>query len=177
MPPGESPASHAYRRPSNLSADEARPVGSPKAAGSQRHPSESSAKPSGLKQEPPRGLLHASRGVLRQEYFHLRPLRFRVPDEPERAEAPRVWGWEVAGAPALRLQKSQSSELLEREVENVLRREREMAEERRSALYPEVFSDECCDHDSRSSSRKSSEDGSWERLLCAESQRRVAGGV
>lgn len=160
-PPGESPASHAYCRPSNLSADEARPVGSPKAAGSQRHPSESSAKPSGLKQEPPRGPLHASRGVLRQEYFHLRPLRFRVPDEPERAEAPRVWGWEVAGAPALRLQKSQSSELLEREVENVLRREREMAEERRSALYPEVFSDECCDHDSRSSSRKSSITGSY----------------
>uniref|UniRef100_A0A8C6E914 Mitotic spindle positioning n=1 Tax=Moschus moschiferus TaxID=68415 RepID=A0A8C6E914_MOSMO len=161
MPPGESPASHTYRRPSNLSADEARPVGSPKAAGSQRRPSESSAKPSGMKQEPPRGSLHASRGVLRQEYFHLRPLRFRVPDEPERAEAPRVWGWEVAGAPALRLQKSQSSELLEREVENVLRREREMAEERRSALYPEVFSDECCDHDSRSSSRTSSITGSY----------------
>lgn len=176
-PPGESPASHAYRRPSNLSADEARPVGSPKAAGSQRRPSESSAKLSGMKQEPPRRPLHASRGVLRQEYFHLRPLRFRVPEEPERAEAPRVWGWEVEGAPALRLQKSQSSELLEREVENVLRREREMAEERRSALYPEVFSDECCDHDSRSSSRTSGEDGSWERLLCAESQRRVAGGV
>ncbi|XP_068835505.1 mitotic interactor and substrate of PLK1 [Capricornis sumatraensis] len=161
MPPGESPASHAYCRPSNLSADEARPMGSPKAAGSQRCPSESSAKPSGMKQEPPRGPLHASRGVLRQEYFHLRPLRFRVPDEPERPEAPRVWGWEVAGAPALRLQKSQSSELLEREVENVLRREREMAEERRSALYPEVFSDECCDHDSRSSSRTSSITGSY----------------
>lgn len=161
MPPGESPASHAYCRPSNLSADEARPMGSPKAAGSQRRPSESSAKPSGMKQEPPRGPLHASRGVLRQEYFHLRPLRFRVPDEPERPEAPRVWGWEVAGAPALRLQKSQSSELLEREVENVLRREREMAEERRSALYPEVFSDECYDHDSRSSSRTSSITGSY----------------
>ncbi|CAI9170382.1 unnamed protein product [Rangifer tarandus platyrhynchus] len=161
MPPGESPASHTYRRPSNLSADEARPVGSPKAAGSQRRPSESSAKLSGMKQERPLQPLHASRGVLRQEYFHLRPLRFRVPDEPERAEAPRVWGWEVEGAPALRLQKSQSSELLEREVENVLRREREMAEERRSALYPEVFSDECCDHDSRSSSCTSGITGSY----------------
>lgn len=107
-------------------------------------------------------------------YFRLRPLRFGVPDEPAKAEAPRVWGWEVAGAPALRLQKSQSSELLEREVESVLRREREVADERRSALYPEVFSlppDECCDEDPRSSSRASGEAGSWEGLLCSESQR------
>ena len=174
MPPGEPPASHTYRKPSGLSADEARPAGSPKATGSQRHPSGSSAKPSSTKQEPPRGPLRANRGVVRWEYFRLRPLRFGVPEEPEKAEAPRVWGWEVAGAPALRLQKSQSSELLEREVESVLRREREVAEERRSALYPEVFSpppDECCDQESRSSSRASGEAGSWEGLLCSESQR------
>ncbi|XP_024595716.1 mitotic interactor and substrate of PLK1 [Neophocaena asiaeorientalis asiaeorientalis] len=163
-PPGESPAFHTYRKPSGLSADEARPVGSPKATGSQRHPSGSSAKPASTKQEPPRGPLCANRGVVRWEYFRLRPLRFGVPDEPEKAEAPRVWGWEVAGAPALRLQKSQSSELLEREVESVLRREREVADERRSALYPEVFSpppDECCDQDSRSSSSASGITGSY----------------
>ncbi|XP_057566367.1 mitotic interactor and substrate of PLK1 [Hippopotamus amphibius kiboko] len=162
-PPGASPAFPTYGKPRGLSADQARPVGSAKAAGSQKHASESSGKPSGTKREASRGPLRTSGGVVRWEYFRLRPLRFGVPDEPEEAEAPRVWGWEVAGAPALRLQKSRSSELLEREVERVLRREREVAEERRSALYPAVFSpppDECCGRDSRSSSRASGIAGS-----------------
>lgn len=101
---------------------------------------------------------------MRREYFRLRPLRFRVPDVSQQAEAPRVWAWEVAGAPSLRLQRSQSSELLEREVESVLRREQELAEERRNALFPEVFSPppaEGCDPDSGSSSAASGEEGCW----------------
>lgn len=80
---------------------------------------------------------------------------------PQKAETARTWGWEVAGAPALRLQRSQSSELLEREMESVLRREQEVAEERRHALFPEVFSPQPDgDPDSRSSSRASGEEGS-----------------
>lgn len=64
----------------------------------------------------------------------------------------------------LRLQKSQSSDLLEREMESVLRREREVAEERRNAFFPEVFSpvldqDESLEQNSRSSSRASGEQG------------------
>ncbi|XP_036098017.1 mitotic interactor and substrate of PLK1 [Molossus molossus] len=150
------PAFHTYSKPSGLSADEAKAVASPKATGSKRHLSEFSGKPSGTKQQfskPPRGPPQANGGVVRWEYFRLRPLRFRVPDVPQKAETPRMWGWEVAGAPALRLQRSQSSELLDREMESVLRREQEVAEERRIALFPEVFSPQ--DQDSRSSSRAS----------------------
>lgn len=155
------PAFHTYK-PSGLSADEAKAVASPKATGSQKHLSESSGKPSGTKQQfpkPPRGPPQASGGVVRWKYFRLRPLRFRVPDVPQKAEIPRMWGWEVAGAPALRLQRSQSSELLDREMESVLRREQEVAEERRNALFPEVFSPQ--DQDSRSSSRASGIMGSY----------------
>lgn len=165
-PKQESPALRSYGKPGGLAADEAKTVASAKATGPQRHVSASSGNPSGTKQEhwkPPRGPLRASGGVVRWEYFRLRPLRFRVPDVSQKAEPPRIWGWEVAGAPALRLQKSQSSELLEREVESVLRREREVAEERRNALFPEVFSpppEEGCDQDSRSSSQASGEEGS-----------------
>ncbi|XP_066134216.1 mitotic interactor and substrate of PLK1 [Saccopteryx bilineata] len=158
-------AFHTYSKRSGLSADEAKAVALPKATASQRHLSESSGKPSGTKQEfwkPPRGPPQANGGVVRWEYFRLRPLRFRVPDVPQKAEVSRIWGWEVAGAPALRLQKSQSSELLEREVESVLRREREVAEERRNALFPEVFSPQLdCDQDSRSSSQASGVTGSY----------------
>ncbi|XP_057345555.1 mitotic interactor and substrate of PLK1 [Manis pentadactyla] len=162
-----SPAFHAYGKPSGLSADEAKVVGSPEAVGSQRHVSKSSRRPSDTKQKhwkPPQGPLQANRGAVHREYFRLRPLRFRVPDVSQQAEVPRVWAWEAAGAPALRLQRSQSSELLEREVESVLRREQELAEERRNALFPEVFSPppaEGCDPDSRSSSAASGITGSY----------------
>ncbi|XP_019512743.1 PREDICTED: mitotic interactor and substrate of PLK1 [Hipposideros armiger] len=165
-PQQESPALRAYSKPSGLSADEGKAVASPKATGSQRLVSATSGKPSGTKQEswkPPRGPLQANGGVVRWEYFRLRPPLFRVPDVPQKAEPPGIWGWEVARAPALRLQKSQSSELLEREVESVLRREREVAEERRNALFPEVSPplEEGCDQDSRSSSQASGIMGSY----------------
>ncbi|KAM5308599.1 mitotic interactor and substrate of PLK1 isoform 2-T3 [Glossophaga mutica] len=157
-------AFHAYRKPSGLSADAAKAVASPKATKSQRHLLESSGKPSGTKQEfqkPPRGPPPANGGVVRWEYFRLRPLRFGVPDVPQKAEVPRTWGWEVAGAPMLRLQRSQSSELLLKEVEDVLKREREVAEERRNALFPEVFEQLGCDEGSRSSSQESGMEGSY----------------
>ncbi|XP_058393730.1 mitotic interactor and substrate of PLK1 [Diceros bicornis minor] len=167
-PRPEFPAFHAYGRPSGPSADEAKAVGSPKVVGYQRHLLESSGKPSGTQQEhskPPQGCLQANGGVVRVENFHLRPLRFGVPDAPQKAEVSRVWGWEVSGAPPLRLQKSQSSEMLEKEMESVLRREREVAEERRSALFPEVFSptspNQDRDHGSRGSSQASGITGSY----------------
>lgn len=167
IPCQESPGLHIYGKASGLSADETKAVASPKATGSHRLVLATSGKPSGTKQEswkPSRGPLRASGGVVRWEYFRLRPLQFRVPDVPQKAEPPRIWGWEVAGAPVLRLQKSQSSELLEREVESVLRREREVAEERRNALFPDVFSpplDEGCDEGSRNFSQASSIMGSY----------------
>lgn len=166
-PQQESPALRAYGKPSGLSADEGKAVASPKATGSQRLVSATSGKPSGTKQESwkaPRGPLQANGGVVRWEYFRLRPLLFRVPDVPQKAEHPGIWGWEMARAPALRLQKSQSSELLEREVESVLRREREVAEERWNALFPEVSPplEEGCDQVSRSSSQASGKEGSLE---------------
>ncbi|CAK6445732.1 unnamed protein product [Pipistrellus nathusii] len=160
-PQQQVPASPAPGRPGGL------PAGEVKASGPQRPPSEPSRKPPGTKQEawrPPGGAPPAHRGIVRWEYFRLRPLRFGVPEAPRKAEAPRTWGWEVAGAPALRLQRSQSSELLEREVESVLRREHEVAEERRHALFPEVFSPQPGgdgDPDSRSSSRASGTTGSY----------------
>jgi hypothetical protein len=77
------------------------------------------------------------------------------------------------GAPVLRLQKSLSSDMLEKEMENVLRREREVAEERRNAFFPEVFSptpDEGYDQeDSRSSSRASGEERMGDLLFYLES--------
>nr|XP_027808247.1 mitotic interactor and substrate of PLK1 [Marmota flaviventris] len=154
-------------KPSGLSAEGVRAVASPKALGSQRQLPESSGKPLSTKQEsapPLRGPLLASEGLVRRDHFRLRPLRFRVPDVPQQAEAPQARGWEAAGAPGWRLQKSLSSDLLEREVESVLRREREVAEERRSALFPEVFSpppEEDPEPDSRSSSRASGIVGSY----------------
>ncbi|XP_003788879.1 mitotic interactor and substrate of PLK1 [Otolemur garnettii] len=157
----------AYSKPGNVSKEEVKAPASPKAKGSWRHLSESTGKPLNTKQEcpkPPQEPLQANRGVVRWEYFRLRPLRFRVPDMSQQAEALHFWGWDVPGGPALRLQRSQSSDLLEREVESVLRREREVAEERRNALFPEVFSptpDESCGQDSRSSSQASGIMGSY----------------
>ncbi|XP_053437589.1 mitotic interactor and substrate of PLK1 [Nycticebus coucang] len=157
----------AYSKPGNVSKEEVKAPASPKAKGFWRHLSESTGKPLNTKQEcpkPPQGPLRAKRGVVRGEYFRLRPLRFRAPDMPQQAEALQVWGWDVPGGPALRLQRSQSSDLLEREVESVLRREREVAEERRNALFPEVFSPtpgESCGQDSRSSSQASGIMGSY----------------
>ncbi|ELV09316.1 mitotic interactor and substrate of PLK1 [Tupaia chinensis] len=161
----EFSALRASGRPGSLPTKETRATGSPS------HHSEVPGKALSMKQEhwkPPGGPLRASGGVVRWEYFRLCPLRFRVPDVPLQAEAPHIWGWEVPGGPALRLQKSQSSELLEKEVESVLRRERELAEERRSALFPEVFSPppepeegEGGSPDSRSSSRASGITGSY----------------
>ncbi|XP_007952732.1 mitotic interactor and substrate of PLK1 [Orycteropus afer afer] len=154
-------------KPRGLSAEEVKSVAPPQLIGPQRPVSDSSGKHLGAKQQPlklPQGPPRADGGIVRREYFLLRPLQFRVPDVPRQAEAPQVWGWEVAGGPALRLQKSQSSELLEQEVESVLRREREVAEERRNALFPEVFSPPPCDScspDSRSSSRASGISGSY----------------
>ncbi|XP_058138218.1 mitotic interactor and substrate of PLK1 [Dasypus novemcinctus] len=145
----------------------ARSTGEPEALGPRRHLLEFSGKSSEAQREPRKpaqGSLRASRGVLRREYFLLRPLRFRVLDVPQKDGVPQSRGLEVAGAPPWRLHRSSSSELLEREVESVLRREREMAEERRSILFPEVFSpssDQDGDQDSRSSSRASGITGSY----------------
>ncbi|XP_004717059.1 mitotic interactor and substrate of PLK1 [Echinops telfairi] len=136
---------------------EVQAVASPKATASPRPVSEPSRRALGPKPLPAHG------GVVRREYFLLRPLRFGVPEDPRPAQGPSGWGWGPAGAPVLRLQKSRSSELLEQEVESVLRRERELAEERRSALFPEVFSPSPVDRDpdSRSSSRASGITGSY----------------
>ncbi|KAM4887998.1 mitotic interactor and substrate of PLK1 [Thomomys bottae] len=167
IPQQESTAFRVASKPHGLPTEEAKAAASWKATGSPRHHSESSTKPLSTKQapsKPPRGSLKANRGVVRKEYFLLRPLRFQAPDGPLQAETPHVWGWEVDGAPVLRLQRSQSSDLLEKEVENVLRREREVAEERRNAFFPEVFSptpDEDLERDSRSSSRASGIIGSY----------------
>ncbi|XP_043441927.1 mitotic interactor and substrate of PLK1 [Prionailurus bengalensis] len=166
------PALHASGRPGGLSAAEAEAVGSPQATGSPWHLLEPSGKPAGAKPQcskPREGPPPAKRGVIRQEHFCLRPLRFRVPDGPLQAAAPRGPGWEGGGILASTLQRSQSSELLEKEVESVLQREREVAEERRQALFPEVFSPPPNDDDddddepdgSRSSSAASGVTGSY----------------
>lgn len=159
------PQQGGHSKPRDVSLVETKAKALPKVTGSPRHPSESSGKPVNTKQECSKTPRSANGGVVPWQYFRLRPLRFRVLDGPQQVEMPpHTWGWEVPGAPALRLQRSQSSDLLEREVEDVLRREREVAEERRNALFPEVFSptpDEGCGPDSRSSSRGSGITGSY----------------
>lgn len=173
-PRQEFPASRAPGRPGGSSAERAQAAASAKAkakaAAAQRPVSESSGKAPGTRpgRAKQSGVPGAGGAVLRQDHFRLSPLRFGVPEGPQKAEAPRSWGWEEPGTQALRLQRSQSSELLEREVESVLRREREVAKERRSALYPEVFSpppdgdgDSDSDPDSRRSSAASGTMGSY----------------
>ncbi|XP_029773369.1 mitotic interactor and substrate of PLK1 [Suricata suricatta] len=163
------PAFHAYGKPGGPSAEEAKAVSSPKAAGPQWHLSESSGKPPGAKSQcskPREGPPRAHGGVIRRECFRLQPLRFRVPEGPLQAEVRSPPGWEVGGILASRLQRSPSSELLEKEVESVLQREREVAAERRLALFPEVFSpppEEEAEEaeDSRSSSAASGVTGSY----------------
>ncbi|XP_051698266.1 mitotic interactor and substrate of PLK1 [Oryctolagus cuniculus] len=96
--------------------------------------------------------------AVRSEYFLLRPLRFRAPEEP------LAWGREAETPPAWRLQRSQSSELLEREVERVLRREREVEQERdraRAAAGRSPPADERRGPGSRSSSWASGITGSY----------------
>lgn len=163
-PRQEFPAFHAHGKPRGLSTDGAKAAGSPRAAGSQRPLLESSGKPAGTKPEysrPPQGRPQAHGGVIRWEYFHLSPLRFRVPDVPPQAEGPRVRGWEVGGTPGSRPQRSQPSELLEREV----------AEERRNALLQEVFSpppeENGGERGSRGSSAASGEDRQGQWRLCS----------
>lgn len=156
-----------YSKPSGVSAEDPKAAASRKAAESPRHVSESSGRSLSSKQEwaKPAGQ-PGHGGVVRLENFHLRPLRFKVPDVPQGTETSHTWGWEVAGGPVLRLHKSQSSDLLEREMESALRREREVAAERRNAFFPEVFSpgpgpEESQEQESRSSSRASGITGSY----------------
>lgn len=160
-PPRDFAVFPARARPRGPSADEA------KAAGSPRH-LEPSGKSPGARAEgprPPQGRAPAHGGVVRWEYFHLSPPRFRLPDGPPGAEGPRGRSWEAGATLAPWLQRSASSELLEREVESVLQREREVAEERRHALFPEVFSpplvDGADDPDSGGSSAASGITGSY----------------
>ncbi|XP_062965415.1 mitotic interactor and substrate of PLK1 [Cynocephalus volans] len=163
----EFPAFGVYSKSNGLSTEEAKVMASPKATGSPRHLLESSGKPLSTKQEylkPPGGPLQANEGIVQWENFRLRPLKFGVPDVPQQAEASHVQGWDVAGAPVVRPQRSLSSDLLEREVESVLRREREVAEERRNALFPKVTSPppkNGPDQDSRHSSQASGITGSY----------------
>lgn len=160
------PAVQARAQPRGLSADEAGAAGSVGAAGSPRRPLEAPGTAPGTQREcprPPQGRWLAHGGVVRWEYFHLSPLRFRVPEVPPRAEGPGGRGWEAGATPAPGRPRPPSSELLEREVESVLQREREVAEERRTVLFPEVFSPppihDDDGQDSGSSSAASGEDG------------------
>ncbi|XP_055968955.1 mitotic interactor and substrate of PLK1 [Sorex fumeus] len=167
--PPASSSSSSFSSSSGLGGAGPAQVSKAPAPGSWGPVLESSRKSWGPQEE---GSAQGSRGprrttdgaVVKKKYFLLRPLRFGVSAVAPRKEAPLKEAPRDA-APAWRLQRSGSSELLEREVENVLRRERELEEERRSALYPEVFSPSPdfgdSDPDSRSSSRASGITGSY----------------
>ncbi|XP_027714208.1 mitotic interactor and substrate of PLK1 [Vombatus ursinus] len=94
------------------------------------------------------GAAHASQGVVPRSYFQLQPLKVKVTSSPgsEEANVPqqdRIWEpkghVEEVAIPTKPL-RSQSSSLLEMEIQSVLQREKELEEERRNALFPEVFS-------------------------------------
>ncbi|XP_074158032.1 mitotic interactor and substrate of PLK1 isoform X2 [Sminthopsis crassicaudata] len=96
-----------------------------------------------------RGAGDAIQGVVPRDYFHLRPmkLKFTFIPGPEKVSAPkkeRVWQPKIPVKEEVTIHpkplRSQSSNLLEMEIQNVLQRERELEEERRNALFPEVFS-------------------------------------
>ncbi|CAH6779340.1 mitotic interactor and substrate of PLK1 [Phodopus roborovskii] len=155
-----------YSKPNGVFTEDTKALAFQKAGGSPRHVSEYSVSSPSSKQAHLKShekSQHASVGIVQLENFHLRPLRFSVPDVPQQAETSHTWGWEVPGGPVLKLQKSPSSDLLEREVESVLQREREVAEERRNAFFPEVFSPvlDQDEQDSRSSSQASGITGSY----------------
>ncbi|XP_028907365.1 mitotic interactor and substrate of PLK1 isoform X1 [Ornithorhynchus anatinus] len=83
----------------------------------------------------PRGVDPLPRGtVVRKEYFALQPLKIKFAFNPGPGEPPRREFFQ--GRPL----RPQGSGLLEKEIQSVLQRERELAEQRRSTLFPEVFS-------------------------------------
>ncbi|XP_062034801.1 mitotic interactor and substrate of PLK1 [Lepus europaeus] len=147
-PPLEFSAFGVPRKPSGRSSQEAKAVA----------PSVTPPGPRAQRTEPLGQPGPAPGTAVRSEYFLLRPLRFRAPEEPP------AWGREAETPPAWRLQRSQSSELLDREVESVLRREREIEQERSRARTLAGRSpppDERWDPGSRSSSWASGITGSY----------------
>ncbi|KAB0394133.1 hypothetical protein E2I00_016079 [Balaenoptera physalus] len=125
----------------------------------------------GVPRDPSPGVAHARAGVPRDpspgasqasKALNGSPLvngcvcKYRdIAQESQREEDHRREGLQVG--------RASISDWFSEEPRPILRR-REVAEERRSALYPEVFSpppDECCDQDSRSSSRASGITGSY----------------
>ncbi|XP_078010306.1 mitotic interactor and substrate of PLK1 [Phascolarctos cinereus] len=91
---------------------------------------------------------NASQGVVPRSYFCLQPMKAKVSCSPESEEVnvpQQDRAWEPKGrveevAIHIKPLKSQSSSLLEMEIQSVLQRERELEEERRNAMFPEVFS-------------------------------------
>ncbi|XP_043833064.1 mitotic interactor and substrate of PLK1 [Dromiciops gliroides] len=87
-------------------------------------------------------------GLVLRDYFHLRPMKFKLTSSPGQEEASvhqQKQVWESKGhveevAIPTKPHRSQSSSLLDMEIQSVLQRERELQEERRNALFPEVFS-------------------------------------
>ncbi|XP_074061055.1 mitotic interactor and substrate of PLK1 isoform X2 [Macrotis lagotis] len=89
----------------------------------------------------------ASQNVVPRNYFQLRPMKIKFTSPgSEEASGPlqdHVWeskAYVDEAATPTKPGRSQSSNLLEMEIQSVLQRERELEEERRNALFPEVFS-------------------------------------
>ncbi|KAM5237891.1 mitotic interactor and substrate of PLK1 [Ctenodactylus gundi] len=149
-----------FRAPSKAAAGaatETKAAASPKASGPPgKLPSTEPGRP-----KPSAGPGRESRPVVPRGYFLLRPLFFRVPDRPQQPGVPPTWSREAAGVPAPQLRRSPSSDLLAREVESVLRREQEVAAERRDAGFSPGPEAEGGGDGSRSSSRASGIMGSY----------------